>query len=124
MDPIKFPYSDVEITRGGIHVALTSFIHPGDEEYRVVVPTFCGENRATVDIGCSKGMPATEFVRRVRIVATIQHWRQNACERCGELLRTTTSPAEKEWINCSDPTLGPALGFGDVVRGGPRGLIG
>lgn len=128
MDKPNFPTPgspvSAKITRGGIYIPMSSFIHPGDEEYRVVLPTMCGENVATVDIGCSIGMAAVEFVRRVRIVATIQHWQQNACAKCGELLRTATTRSEKEWINCSDPTIGPALGFGDVVNGGPRGLIG
>lgn len=100
------------ITRGGIVVPSTATLHPGDTTYRVKVWTFCGLQEATIDVGCTQMMLASEFARRSRVIATIQHWLQNDCGECRELLRLATTPKEREWIHCSDPTLGPALGFG------------
>ncbi len=102
-------YWSVEL--GGIHLSSSSMVVPGDMPYRVVCWTLCGREQATLDGGTRDTIPARQFTRRIRILVSLQHHLQNGCDECGTRLRSATTAAEREWLYCSDPSLGKILGF-------------
>lgn len=102
------------VRRGVIQLSSLSVVTPGDEPYEVRCWSLCGRDEATtmcVPAQGQKPMPVREFVRRCRIVATIQHYLQNGCGACFDMLKNATTSEERRWIYCSDPRLGKVLGF-------------
>lgn len=107
MDKKKF----WSVSRGAIQLSHNAMLHPGDEEYRVVVWTLCGNEEATVDVLCPWLMSASQFARRIRLVSSIQHALQNGCKSCEEHFRLSTTAEEKEFLYATNPKLGKILGF-------------
>ena len=105
-----------EITRGGIVVMPEAVLNPSTMLYRVTCWTLCGKEQATIDVACTRSMKAAELARRARICGSIYHWRQNRCLDCHAHFRFLT-PAEREWIHSTDPTLGDIMGMNAENKG-------
>lgn len=99
------------VFRGDVDCAAQSVAFAGDHTYRVICWTFCGREQATVDLALSRDMPMLQFVRRARVVASIQHAKQNRCQYCVPVMQHRLSPEERAWVYAANPTLGKILGL-------------
>lgn len=97
------------VKHGPIVLPADANCAPGTD-YTVHVETFCGTDKATMDVSPQEFQPASQLARRCEIVASIQHVAQRGCDKCRQQFFNGVSAAEKKWLYSEDPTLGPIIG--------------